>query len=230
MTAELSSHPPTAMTSGRSLTIADLRRNYSRQMLLEQDVSPDPIVQFQRWFDQALQAQVPEPNAMTLATVAADGKPSARVVLLKDCDPQGFVFYTNFQSRKGRELQQNSWASLVFWWAELERQVRIEGAVQPVSEDEANTYFASRPRGSQLGAWVSQQSQVIPNRTLLETKLQALEIEYGDRVIPRPAHWGGFRLRPVSIEFWQGRPNRLHDRLRYQLNPEQNWIIERLSP
>lgn len=219
--------------STQSNTIADLRRNYSQQTLLETDVNPDPFIQFQIWFDQAIQAQVPEPNAMTLATVSAEGKPSARVVLLKDADARGFVFYTNFNSRKGQELAQNPWASLVFWWADLERQIRIEGEVTTVSNIEADAYFYSRPRGSQLGALASHQSQIIADRTVLETTLQDLEAQYRDRLIPRPSHWGGYRLSPVTIEFWQGRPNRLHDRLRYQLNPTNIgtlWEIQRLSP
>jgi pyridoxamine 5'-phosphate oxidase len=216
-----------------SSAIADLRRNYSQQTLLETDVNPDPFIQFQLWFDQALQAQVPEPNAMTLATVSAEGKPSARIVLLKEADARGFAFYTNFNSRKGQELAQNPWASLVFWWADLERQIRIEGEVTTVANLEADAYFHSRPRGSQLGALASHQSQIISDRTVLETALQDLEAQYHDRPIPRPSHWGGYRLSPVSIEFWQGRPNRLHDRLRYQLNPENidhPWEIQRLSP
>lgn len=217
-------------SSGAEFKVADLRQNYTRQILLEQDVNPNPFLQFQVWFTQACEAHAIEPNAMTLATVTSEGKPSARIVLLKDFDPQGFVFYTNFQSRKGQELAQHPVAALVFWWGELERQVRIEGDITPVSEAEAEAYFQSRPRGSQLGAWVSNQSQVIPNRDVLETRLQQLEREYGDRPIPRPSHWGGYRLVPSYFEFWQGRPNRLHDRLCYRQTSPNTWNIERLSP
>ncbi|WP_299414701.1 pyridoxamine 5'-phosphate oxidase [Acaryochloris sp. IP29b_bin.148] len=218
--------------SSRDLTpakIADLRCDYRLQALLETAVEADPIQQFQYWFSQALQAELPEPNAMTLATVNTEGQPSARMVLLKGVDPEGFVFYTNYRSRKGQELTHRPWAALVFWWAELERQVRIEGAVAQVSAQETESYFESRPRGSQLGAWVSEQSQVIGDRTVLEERLQDLEQQYQNQPIPRPLHWGGYRLRPDLIEFWQGRPNRLHDRLCYQREGEQ-WCMVRLSP
>ncbi len=210
--------------------VADLRRNYTQQMLLEEAVDPNPVLQFQGWFQQAIAVQAIEPNAMTLATVTPEGKPAARIVLLKDIDERGLVFYTNFQSRKGLELKHTPIAALVFWWGELERQVRVEGNIVPVSDAEAEDYFQSRPRGSQLGAWVSNQSQVIPNREVLETRLHELEQEYGDRAIPRPAHWGGYRLVPVYFEFWQGRPNRLHDRLCYRQTSAKTWTIERLSP
>jgi pyridoxamine 5'-phosphate oxidase len=219
-----------ASSGAEFVKVADLRQNYTRQTLLEQDVNPNPFLQFQSWFTQACEAQVIEPNAMTLATVTSEGKPSARIVLLKDFDPRGFVLYTNFQSRKGQELAQHPAAALVFWWGELERQVRIEGDIVPVSDAEAEEYFQSRPRGSQLGAWVSNQSQVIPNRDILEARLQQLEQEYGDRPIPRPSHWGGYRLVPHYFEFWQGRPNRLHDRLCYRQTSPNTWNIERLSP
>jgi pyridoxamine 5'-phosphate oxidase len=198
--------------------------------LLEQEVNPNPVLQFQAWLQDAAAAQILEPNAMTLATVTAEGKPSARIVLLKDFDDRGFVFYTNFQSRKGQELTQKPAAALVFWWDKLERQVRIEGSITRVSETEADEYFKSRPKGSQLGAWVSEQSQVIQGREELERRLKALEQKYENLPIPRPAHWGGYRLEPISFEFWQGRANRLHDRLCYRQNNSRGWIMERLSP
>lgn len=209
--------------------IADLRCDYRLKALLETEVNANPIQQFQLWFDQAIQAELPEPNAMTLATVSTAGKPAARMVLLKGVDSAGFVFYTNYQSRKGQELTATPWAALVFWWAELERQVRIEGPVSKVSDTETETYFYSRPRGSQLGAWASDQSQVIGDRTILEQRLQDLEQQYQNQPIPRPSHWGGYRLQPDLIEFWQGRPNRLHDRLSYQRQNEA-WTVQRLSP
>ena len=214
---------------GASIAIADLRQDYRYQALLESDISADPFEQFQIWFDQAVAAELPEPNAMTLATVTTEGRPAARMVLLKGCSPEGFVFYTNYQSRKGQELTQTPHAALVFWWAELERQVRIEGAISKISDAETEAYFHSRPRGSQIGAWASEQSEVVCDRTLLETRLQDLEQQYRDLPIPRPPHWGGYRLTPNMIEFWQGRPNRLHDRLCYRL-AKQEWQIERLSP
>lgn len=211
-------------------SVADLRKEYTLQGLNETDIDPNPFKQFRTWFDQALEAQLPEPNAMTLTTVTADGRPAARIVLLKHFDEQGFVFYTNYKSQKGQELAQNPWAAFVFWWAELERQVRIEGYTQKVSDQESDAYFQSRPWGSRLGSWVSQQSQVIHDREVLEDRLQELTVEYQDQDVPRPTHWGGYRLNPTSIEFWQGRPNRLHDRLRYRRLGDDNWLVERLSP
>jgi len=213
-----------------NVSVADLRRNYTKSGLIEADADPNPFKQFQQWFDQALAGQLPEPNAMTLATVAPDGKPSARIVLLKNFDEHGFVFYTNYSSHKGQQLQANPWAALVFWWAELERQVRIEGRVEKVSEAESDAYFHSRPLGSQLGAWVSQQSQVIDTREVIEVRLQELEEKYINQAVPRPSHWGGFRVIPTAIEFWQGRPNRLHDRLLYGRLEDGRWLIKRLSP
>jgi pyridoxamine 5'-phosphate oxidase len=218
------------LASDEFMKVRDLRQSYKSGFLLEQEVNPNPILQFQAWLQDAVSAQILEPNAMTLATVTAEGSPSARIVLLKDFDERGFVFYTNFQSRKGQELDQTPAAALVFWWDRLERQVRIEGSIAKVSDAEADEYFQSRPKGSQLGAWVSHQSQVIEGREDLEHRLKALEQEYENRSIPRPAHWGGYRLAPSTIEFWQGRPNRLHDRLCYRLKNSTGWTIERLSP
>jgi pyridoxamine 5'-phosphate oxidase len=212
-----------------AVAIADLRQDYRYQELLESDVDPDPFRQFQRWFDQAVAADLPEPNAMTLATVTTDGRPAARMVLLKGFSPEGFVLYTNYQSRKGQELAQTPFAALVFWWAELERQVRIEGAISKVPNAQTEAYFDSRPRGSQIGAWASEQSEVISDRVTLEKRLHDLEQQHEGRPIPRPPHWGGYCLTPNLIEFWQGRPNRLHDRLCYRL-ANQQWQVERLSP
>jgi pyridoxamine 5'-phosphate oxidase len=211
-------------------SIGDLRQEYTHQGLSEADVDPNPLRQFQRWFEQALSAQLLEPNAMTLATATQAGKPSARVVLLKGFDERGFVFYTNYESQKGQELAQNPWAALVFWWTGLERQVRIEGQVEKVSAQESDHYFHSRPPGSRLGAWVSDQSRVIESREVLEHRLEALKTQYQSQEIPRPPHWGGYRVIPTSIEFWQGRPNRLHDRLHYGQRQDGSWQIERLSP
>ena len=209
--------------------IADLRKNYTQAGLLESEIVANPFEQFKLWFEQAVAADILEPNAMTVATVTDQGKPSARIVLLKDFDDRGFVFYTNYNSQKGVELQKCPHAALVFLWGDLERQVRIEGKIEFVSESEATGYFHSRPASSQLGAWASEQSTVIADRSILEQKLQQLEAEYQDRQIPKPPHWGGVRVVPQEIEFWQGRPSRLHDRLRYQL-VEGQWQIDRLAP
>jgi pyridoxamine 5'-phosphate oxidase len=209
--------------------IANFRKEYQLESLLESTVDPDPYRQFQLWFDQVVAAELPEPNAMTLATATPDGIPSARIVLLKGVDPQGFVFFTNYTSQKGAELAANPRAAIVFLWVELERQVRIQGSVVKLPDAESDDYFRSRPLGSQLGAWVSEQSQVIPDRESLEQRLADLQQQYANQPIPRPPHWGGYRLQPTSIEFWQGRRNRLHDRLCYRLvNGE--WVIERLAP
>jgi len=210
--------------------VAGLRQEYTRYGLRESDLHPDPIEQFTKWFNDAVASEIVEPNILTLATASADGFASARTVLLKGYDARGFVFYTNQQSRKGRELAENPRASLVFWWDRLERQVVIQGTVTPVPDDEADDYFHSRPRGSQLGAWASRQSTVIESREVLERRLEELEKEYEGKEIPRPEYWGGYVVKPLSIEFWQGRPNRLHDRLRYRLSDDGAWIIERLSP
>lgn len=211
-------------------TIADLRKDYTLQGLSIFDVSSNPFIQFKQWFDQALTAQLPEPNAMTLATATPEGQPSARMVLLKDFDERGFVFYTNYNSQKGQELAENPQASLVFWWAELERQVRISGRVEKVSENESDEYFDSRPFNSRLGAWVSHQSEVIESREILEERMEKLQTQYQNQDIKRPRHWGGLRVIPTEIEFWQGRSNRLHDRLLYSRTDGGSWKIARLSP
>ena len=212
-------------------SVANLRQDYTKDGLREIDLETNPFKQFKTWFDQALNAQLPEPNAMTLATSTMEGKPSARMVLLKDFSDRGFVFYTNYLSHKGQELATNPQAALVFWWAQLERQVRIEGKVCQISPQESDEYFHSRPINSQLGAWVSNQSQIVNSREVLEQRQEELIVQYEGQIIPRPPHWGGFRVVPTEIEFWQGRPSRLHDRLLYRLQEDNNkWLIERLSP
>ena len=212
------------------MSVAELRKEYMLNGLHEADLNRDPIDQFRVWFDQALAAGLPEPNAMALATATLDGRPSARMVLIKGVDARGFVFYTNYESRKGRELAGNPYAALVFYWAELERQIRIEGHVERVSAAESDVYYHSRPPDSQIGAWASAQSEVIPNREVLEQRVDELAAQYADGQVPRPPHWGGYRVVPYSIEFWQGRPSRLHDRLRYMRHQDGGWLIERLSP
>jgi pyridoxamine 5'-phosphate oxidase len=217
--------------------LADLRKDYAQASLDIGDINPSPKAQFERWFHEAMQAEVLEPNAMTLCTIDPDGRPSGRIVLIKGIDDQGITFFTNYDSRKGQALAVNPYASLVFFWPELERQVRIDGKVAKVSSDESDEYFHSRPLGSKLGAWASPQSEVIPNREWLELRQNNLQEKFPvEQSVepPRPTHWGGYRLAPTEFEFWQGRPSRLHDRIRYRLqrglvNAGQ-WTIERLAP
>jgi pyridoxamine 5'-phosphate oxidase len=211
--------------------IADLRLDYKMQSLDIQDVSEKPIEQFNNWFQEALQSDLREPNAMVVATVDKNNMPNARVVLLKGVSERGFVFFTNFESKKGQELLQNPKAALVFNWLELERQIRIQGTVEKISEEESIAYFQSRPKGSQIGAWVSPQSQVIENRFILEAKQNELEAKFEkESILPKPANWGGYRVVPQTIEFWQGRSSRLHDRVFYTLQNDGSWTIERLAP
>ncbi|MEB3311884.1 MAG: pyridoxamine 5'-phosphate oxidase [Snowella sp.] len=212
------------------VSLADLRLNYTQSGLHESDLAQNPFEQFQKWLDQAIAAELPEPNAMTLATLSEDGKPIARMVLLKGLDEQGFIFYTNYDSAKGKQLSSMSTAALVFWWAGLERQVRVEGTVEKVSEEESDAYFQSRPRASQLGAWASPQSQVVASREVLEERLARFEEKFANEKVPRPSHWGGFRVIPHAIEFWQGRPSRLHDRIRYEMTETGDWLYQRLAP
>lgn len=211
------------------MSIEHLRKDYTQGGLLESEASLNPFEQFRHWFEQAVSAEILEPNAMTLATINPEGKPSARIVLLKKMDDRGFTFFTNYDSNKGKNLEANPWASIVFWWGELERQVRIEGQVEKVTKEESDVYFSCRPIGSQYGAWASSQSQVIPNRNILETNLQDVMTKYEADNIPRPSHWGGYRVVPHLMEFWQGRENRLHDRLCYKLEDNQ-WTRQRLAP
>ncbi|WIT11031.1 pyridoxamine 5'-phosphate oxidase [Paucibacter sediminis] len=212
-----------------SQKLSDLRKSYERAELDESTLAQAPLEQFRRWLTEALAAEVPEPNAMTVATVGADGRPSTRVVLIKDYDARGIVWYTNYDSRKGRELAAHPFAALQFHWVELERVVRIEGRVERVSAAESDAYYASRPLDSRLGAWASPQSQVISSRAVLVANAAKAAVQHG--LSPaRPPHWGGFRLVPDSWEFWQGRKSRLHDRLRYRLQADGSWLQERLAP
>ncbi|MCB0130212.1 MAG: pyridoxamine 5'-phosphate oxidase [Caldilineaceae bacterium] len=213
-----------------SLYLSGLRHEYRRSRLRKENADPDPINVFTAWLDDAVQAQLHEPNAMTLATATPDGRPSARLVLLKGVDPRGFIFFTNYESRKGRELAANAHAALTFWWGPLERQVRVEGRAQQLDSTESDAYYDSRPLGSRLGAWVSAQSTIIENRDLLEEKLVELQAEYADKEPRRPPFWGGYLVVPDVIEFWQGGLHRLHDRLRYARQDDGTWKIVRLSP
>jgi pyridoxamine 5'-phosphate oxidase len=213
-----------------SLPTSDIRKEYERGRLREDEANPDPFGMFDAWYQGAVAGDIREPNAMTLATSTPDGHPSARVVLLKGFDARGFSFFTNYGSRKGQELAVNPVAAIVFWWGDLERQVRIEGAVEQLTAAESDEYYHSRPLGARLGAWVSEQSKAIPDRIVLEARLAELQIEYAAAAPERPSFWGGYRLVPTVFEFWQGGPHRLHDRLRYTRRREGGWQIERLSP
>jgi pyridoxamine 5'-phosphate oxidase len=211
-------------------SIASIRKDYMQHSLTEADVAKDPITQFTNWWQEALKSEIDEVNAMTLATASADGFPSARIVLLKGYDANGFVFYTNYHSFKGQQLEENPRACIVFFWKELERQVRITGLIHKVSSEESDEYFHSRPEGSRIGAWTSPQSQVIENREQLEEKEKELKTAFEGKEIPRPLHWGGYRVKPLIVEFWQGRPSRLHDRIQYTMEDNGGWKIERLAP
>lgn len=210
--------------------VASLRREYRDLSLDENDVRSHPVDQFQEWFEQAVEVEVRDPSGMTLATANERGQPSGRIVLLKGFDHDGFVFYTNYESRKANELEQNPQAALVFWWAELDRQVRVQGRVRRAERSESSGYFATRPRGSQISGMISPQSRVVESRKVLEEAVAKAEQEYAGRDVPCPKNWGGYRLEPHYFEFWQGRLNRLHDRITYRLVDEQEWVIERLAP
>ena len=214
------------MSLGKNL--ADLRKSYEREKLEEADVAQDPLEQFTRWMQQAIDAQIPEPNAMTLATVSAENRPSTRPVLIKGCDERGIVWYTNYESSKARQISMNPWASLQFHWVELERVVRIEGKVEKVSAEESEAYYRSRPLDSRIAAWASPQSEVIPGRKALEERVEEFNRKFGENP-PLPPNWGGLRLVPERWEFWQGRKNRLHDRIVYR-REKGNWLRERLAP
>jgi len=210
--------------------LSDFRKNYSKKLLSEKDILADPIQQFEQWLKDAIAAGIDEPNAMTLATASSDALPSARIVLLKGFSEKGFVFFTNYTSYKGNQLADNPKACMVFFWKEVERQVRITGLVEKISEKESDDYFYSRPKDSQVGASISPQSQVIENREWLEEKFTNAQIASQATPLKRPAHWGGYLVKPVVIEFWQGRPGRLHDRIQYSLDENGKWKIERLAP
>lgn len=213
-----------------SHSIAAIRKEYKQHTLNESDVAANPLAQFNTWWQEATKSEIDEVNAMTLATASADGLPSARIVLLKGYDQNGFVFFTNYNSFKGQQLEENPRACLVFFWKELERQVRITGLIHKVSTEESDTYFHSRPESSRIGAWASPQSQVIENRIQLEEKEKELTATFEGKEIPRPLHWGGYRVQPLIMEFWQGRPSRLHDRIQYTMDDAGGWKIERLAP
>src|SRR5688500_18263224 len=212
------------------MSIADIRKDYQLRSLSETDVDPDPLKQFQHWWQDALNAKIDEVNAMTLATASADGVPSARILLLKGLTSTGFVFFTNYNSFKGQQLAENPRACLVFFWKEVERQVRVTGLTERLSNEDNDEYFNSRPEGSRIGAWASPQSQVIENREWLENNTLKYQQQFSNQPVKRPPHWGGYVVKPISIEFWQGRPSRLHDRIQYTLSETGSWIIERLAP
>ncbi len=210
--------------------IADIRKDYKLQALLETDIAPDAILQFDKWWDDAVKSEIDEVNAMTLATATADGVPSARIVLLKGYDKNGFVFFTNYQSSKGKELAENPNACLVFFWKELERQVRITGSAEKISTEESIAYFNQRPDGSKIGAWASPQSLAVAGKAWLKETFDYYRERFKHGEIPKPPHWGGYRIKPNKIEFWQGRPSRMHDRFQYTLQTDGTWKIERLAP
>lgn len=226
----MTSTPSPSSTSPADVTVADLRRDYRASTLEEADASLNPFEQFECWWQEVLAANLPEPNGMTLATVSPEGRPSARIVLLKGFDHRGFNFFTNYNSRKGTELTATPYGAIVFWWEPLERQVRIEGMVERLTSEESDAYYQRRPKGSRLGAWASPQSQVIESRQVLEDNQKAFDQQYENNDdIPRPPQWGGFRLVPDRIEFWQGRSSRLHDRLCY-IKTDNGWTRTRLAP
>jgi len=212
------------------MSIADIRKDYSKKMLQETDVNANAIEQFKTWWDEALESDIDEVNAMTLATATAQGKPSARIVLLKGFDQNGFIFFTNYHSHKAIQMEENPFVSLVFFWKELERQVRIEGTIRKIPADDSDVYFHSRPVESRVGAWASPQSKVIASRKVIEENVIELQKSFAGKEIDRPPHWGGYIVNPLLIEFWQGRSSRLHDRLQYTLTEEGQWMIERLAP
>ncbi len=211
-------------------SIAAIRKDYKQQSLSEKDILSDPFGQFEKWWDEALQSEIDEVNAMTLSTASAGGEPDARIVLLKGLDKKGFTFFTNYNSSKGRQLLENPRACLVFFWKELERQVKIKGLVEKVDTQESDAYFNSRPAGSRIGAWASPQSEPIKNRDWLEQHEKDMQEQFRGNEIVRPPYWGGYRVKPLAIEFWQGRPNRLHDRILYSIEPDGRWTIGRLAP
>lgn len=212
------------------MSIADIRKEYALHALSEADVQANPLQQFSIWWNEAMKADIEEVNAVTLATASSDGLPSARTVLLKGFDETGFVFFTNYQSQKAKQLEENPRASLLFFWKELERQIRITGLVEKTTPEESDAYYHSRPEGSKLGAWASPQSNIIESRDWLEKEVKQYEATFSKSPLNRPPHWGGYRVKPVIVEFWQGRPSRLHDRIQYTVQGDGTWKIERLAP